>query len=224
MQRRPEDVGPHTQRVVFGVEDGEEGFDFREGGAVIFDFDGELGSGPGDAQVDMPGGGVLEGVVDKLLDDAEEVDGVFFGEGGFEAGLVEVDGAAARPLHILAEGADAGFERVGGGGYGHEAAGDAAHGFDDFEEVGVHAGDERFGLPGVALGAVEAVEVESEDGEPLDEVVVEFGAHFGDDLFGGLEGAAGDIGVDGRPGFEEWQHSAAGFCQIWYKDPSRGIT
>lgn len=159
----------------------------------------------------MPGRRVFDGIVDEFLDNAKEVDGILVGHGRFESRLVKVDGTAAGAFHVFAQGADTGFERVGEGVDRHEAAGDAADGFDHVDEVGVHAGDEGFGFGGVSFGPVEAVEVEAEDGEALDEVVVEFGAHFGDDLFGGVEGAPRHLRVEGHLGFKELEHKDTGF-------------
>lgn len=150
---------------------------------------------------------MFECVVDEFLYDAEDVHGVLFVEGGFDACLGEVDGTASGSFHILAESMDAGLQGVFVHIDGHQPARDAADGLDDFEEVGVHGRDDGIGLCGVMLGPVEAVEVEAEDRQALDEVVVEVGAHFGHDLVGRLKDAAIDLRLEFGPGFEYIEHN-----------------
>lgn len=101
----------------------------------------------------------------------------------FSAVCFEMDCAASRAFHVLTEHVDAGLEGVVVHAGRQQLAGYAANGLHDLFEVGVHFDEDGFGFQGVAPRSIELIEVETEDRELLNEVVVEFGPDFGDDLF-----------------------------------------
>lgn len=201
-----ENFRAHTERVLFRVEDVEKRVNPGKGSPVIFHNDGEVVAGPCKGDIDVPGRGMFDGIVDELLDDAQKVKSIFFVDGRFGAGLREVDGVAAGSFHVLAEGADADLEGIVFHVDRHETAGDAAHGFYDLEKVSVHAGDEHFSLNWIMPGPVKAVEVEAQDGQTLDKVVMQVGTYFRNDLVGGFDHALGHFRLDFSLGFENVEH------------------
>ena len=93
---------------------------------------------------------------------------------------------ASRAFHVLTKHVDTGLEGVVVQSGRQQLAGYAAYGLHNLFEVGVHFNEYGFAFLSVAPRSVELVEVETEDGKLLDEVVVEFGAYLGDDLFAGF--------------------------------------
>ena len=213
LNRCAENIGPHTQGVLLGIEDLNVGIGFGKGRSVIFHLEDQVAAFPEQADVNVPCRRMFEGIVNQFLDDPKQVYRIPVGKRVFGAGLTDVNGSAAGALHVLTERVDTGFEVVMVHAHRHEPSGDASDGVDDGQEVGVHAGDERLGFYGVSFGAVEAVQVKAEDRQALDQVVVDFGAHFIDDLFGGLHRLAGDFFIEGGLGLVDRNHKPVGLCK-----------
>lgn len=139
---------------------------------------------------------MFEGIVNEFLDDSievvvDKVRGMLFAAGGREG-----DVTVAGPFHSLAEVGDVGGEGSLASVDGIEPAGDRSDALSDVFEVASHACDEGENFRRFVGSAFDPFDVEREGREFLDDVVVQFCAHFRCDLFAELCGLAGDAVIE----------------------------
>lgn len=182
------DPAAHAEGILLPVECADGIGDLGEAGTIVF----HLNQNAVDAMLNrypyMPGCRVSNGVMDEFLGNPVEMEVCRGLEGAIRTDGIEMDGPSARSFEVLAKEMNAFLKGVIFKLHGQQLAGDFPHRFHYLLEIGLHGRDYRCHFSRVSMTALEAVQIQPEDRESLDEVVMNFGAHLGDDFLAVFHG------------------------------------